>query len=351
MRSESSQEKRNWRYVLPALCVLPLLVAGCHQQNSARFRITMPKSLHSSAADGRMLLIISKSANNAPSPNSDPEAGNEPGAGSGPRASNEPRMQVSDNVLTTQQIFGMNVDGLQPDASVVVDASALGYPLDSLTDVPEGDYYVQAVLNVYETVHRADGKVLKLPMDHWEGQKWNTKPGNLYSSAQKIHVAPGQTIDISLDKVIPELPYPKDTQYVKYVRIQSKLLSTFWGRPIGLGAFVLLPPGFDAHPNAHYPLVINPAHFPTSFSGFRDTPPGPNLKGTQLLNAQHAYQFYQDWAAGKYPHMLIMNIQHATPYYDDSYGVNSPNDGPYGDAITQELIPEIEKRFRGIAQP
>jgi hypothetical protein len=49
--------------------------------------------------------------------------------------------------------------------------------------------------------------------------------------------------------------------------------------------------------------------------------------------------------------MLLVSIQHANPYYDDSYAVNSANVGPYGDAITQELIPEIEKRFRGIGQP
>lgn len=327
MRSKSSWEKRKSRYALLALCALPLFAAGCGQKNAAHFRITMPKSLRSTAADGRMLLIISKDG------------------------SKEPRMEVSDNVLTSQQMFGVNADGLQPGASVVVDASAIGYPLDSLSDIPAGDYYVQAVFNLYDTVHRADGRVLKLPMDHWEGQKWNTKPGNLYSTARKIHVAPGQTIDISLDKVIPELPYPKDSKYVRYIRIQSKLLSTFWGQPVGLGAFVLLPPGWDSHPNAHYPLIINPAHFPMNFSGYRETPPDAKMKGTELVNAQHSYQFYQDWAAGKYPKMLIMDIQHATPYYDDSYGVNSPNDGPYGDAITQELIPEVEKQFRGIGQP
>ena len=45
-----------------------------------------------------------------------------------------------------------------------------------------------------------------------------------------------------------------------------------------------------------------------------------------------------------------MEIQHANPYYDDSYAVNSANLGPYGDAITYELIPAIEKKFRGIGQ-
>ena len=48
--------------------------------------------------------------------------------------------------------------------------------------------------------------------------------------------------------------------------------------------------------------------------------------------------------------MLIIEIQHPTPYYDDSYAVNSANQGPYGDAITHELIPYIEEQFRGIGE-
>ena len=42
-----------------------------------------------------------------------------------------------------------------------------------------------------------------------------------------------------------------------------------------------------------------------------------------------------------------MTFQHPTPYYDDSYAVNSANIGPYGDALTYELIPYVEEQFRG----
>src|SRR5947209_14124579 len=67
--------------------------------------------------------------------------------------------------------------------------------------------------------------------------------------------------------------------------------------------------------------------------------------------AEHRYKLYQDWTSGRLPKMLLLLIQHANPYYDDSYAVNSANLGPYGDAILKELIPEVEKRFRGIGQP
>jgi S-formylglutathione hydrolase FrmB len=68
------------------------------------------------------------------------------------------------------------------------------------------------------------------------------------------------------------------------------------------------------------------------------------------MEAEYAYKFYQDWTSGRLSRVLLVEFQHPTPYYDDSYAVNTANEGPYGDAITKELIPYIEKQFRGIGQ-
>ena len=48
--------------------------------------------------------------------------------------------------------------------------------------------------------------------------------------------------------------------------------------------------------------------------------------------------------------VIILLIQHPTPFYDDSYAVNSQNNGPYGDALWQELVPRVEREFRGIPE-
>jgi hypothetical protein len=314
--------------LLAAMLASVAAIAGCQQTSALRFQVTVPKARRNAPVDGRLLVILSR----------DP--------------SREPRLQITQNVAT-QQIFGIDVDGVKPDGAGILDSQAVGYPLETLGSIPAGEYTVQAVLNVYETFHRKDGHVIKGAMDQWEGQKWNIKPGNLYSEPRRMWIDPASsgTIALSLDKQIPALPYPKDTKYVKYVRIESKLLSEFWGRKIELGAFVLVPDGFDAHPDAHYPLVINPAHFPTGLNAFSTTLPDPTERGAQKLAQEGAYNFYKDWTSGKVPRMLVMAFQHPTIYYDDSYGVNSENNGPYGDAITQELIPYIEKKFRGIGQP
>ncbi len=237
----------------------------------------------------------------------------------------------------------------------------LGYPVESLSQVRPGRYRVQAVLHKYETFHRADGHTVKLPMDRGEGQQWARAPGNLYSTPHEITIEPGAQgsavrIQVRLDKVIPPIPEAPTTKYIKHERIQSERLTKFWGRPMHLGAHVLLPEGFDSHPDARYPLVIFHGHFPRTIGGFREEPPDPNLKpeyserfhldGYNRIEQELAHQFYKEWTGPNYPRMIVIEIQHANPFYDDSYAVNSANLGPYGDAITYELIPFLEKKYR-----
>ncbi len=276
--------------------------------------------------------------------------------------SKEPRFQISDTSLNSQQVFGMDVEGMKPGEEKVFDAGILGYPLESLSALPPGTYSVQALLHRYETFHRADGHVVKLPMDRGEGQQWARAPGNLYSTPRKMTIDPrsGEPIRIELDKIIPPIPDAPETKCIKHERIQSALLTKFWGRPMFLGAHVLLPEGFDAHPDARYPLMINHGHFPYTIEDIRETPPDPNLKCEyserfhldcyNRIVQQAAYDLYKEWTGPKFPRVLVIEIQHANPYYDDSYAVNSENLGPYGDAIVKELIPYIEKKYRGIGK-
>lgn len=285
--------------------------------------------------DGRMLLLLSKNDEK------------------------EPRFQINDGP-TTQLVFGVDVEKLEAGKALVIDSKAFGYPIENINDIPPGDYFVQAVFHLYETFHRADGHVVKLPMDRGEGQHWNRAPGNLYSTPVKISLTSdiGNKVKIVLDQIIPPIEPPKDSKYVKHIKIKSKMLSEFWGRDMYLGAHVLLPEGFDEHPDVKYPLAIMHGHFPDDFGGFRTIPPDPNLEpeyserfqleGYNKIVQQEAYDFYKIWTGPDFPRVLAIEIQHANQYYDDSYAVNSENLGPWGDAITYELIPYIEKKFRGI---
>ena len=324
------------------LCALALLAPRMHafaQRSPAaglRVHIRFPEERSAVPLDGRLLLLVSTDS------------------------ASEPRFQIADGP-GTQVVFGMDVDGWAPGADAVVGAEAFGYPIRSVSQLPAGRYWVQGLLNRYETFRRSDGFVVKLPPDRGEGQQWNRKPGNLYSSPRWVMLdAAADPARLVLDREIPSIPDPPETDYVKHVRIQSERLTKFWGRPMFLGAHVLLPEGFDTHREARYPLVVNHGHFPSDFSGFRPEPPDPTVPCTYSARFQLdcynriqdslAHQFYQDWTGPGFPRVLLIEIQHPTPYYDDSYAVNSQNNGPYGDAIQYELIPEIERRFRGIGR-
>ena len=315
-----------------SILVATLLLLGCQESETPvsplQFGISFPEEVDAEALDGRILLLISNHA--------------EP----------EPRFQVRQHRAQSPPLFGIDVNGLEPGEEAIIDAEVFGYPLESLSEIPAGEYWVQALLHRYETFHRSDGHVVKLPMDRGEGQNWQIAPGNLYSTPERVRIDPAATevIHVSLDQEIPPLPPAQDTEYIKHVQIQSDLLTEFWGRPMHLGAIVLLPYGYEEHPEARYPLMINHGHFQREIRGFSETPPGPELTGTERERAEAAHDFFLEWTGPDFPRMLYVVIQHANPYFDDSYAVNSANVGPYGDAITYELIPYLEDQFRGIGE-
>jgi enterochelin esterase-like enzyme len=323
------------RAVLPPLfsSFLALSVLAQKAAPPLQFAVSIdPAVQHGDTLTGRLLLCISKDLDSK---------------------SEAPCSQI-DESYHSQQIFGLDVSALAPGSTAVLDNSAFGYPLPSLRDLPAGDYRVQVIFNRYEEFHPGGGKAVWLPPDKGEGQHWNEKPGNPTSKPQKIHIDPahGVTVKLELDSVIPPVPPSEpDTKYLKHLQIKSDLLTRFWARDASIGAMVLLPAGWDEHPDARYPVVVWQDHFQAKFrvpAPWREQPPAADATGSAKFVQTWSYRFYQDWTNGVLPHVILVVLDHANPYYDDSYAVNSANIGPYGDAITQEIIPEVEKRYRGI---
>jgi hypothetical protein len=247
----------------------------------------------------------------------------------------EPRLQVG---RYGTQFFGVDFVDLPPDHAVHIDGTTLGYPINEMANIPPGDYYVQAVLDKYTEFRRSDGHTLWMHMDQWEGQDWRRSPGNLYSKVRKITIGGtnAPAIPLTVDQVIPAIPVPADTKWVRHIKIKSEKLTAFWGQPIYIGATILLPKGYEAHPDQHYPTIYQEGHFSTGAPlGFHE---------------DFSNDFSRDWASDSIPPFIAVTIQHPSPYFDDSYAVNSANNGPYGDAIQEELIPEIERQFRCIPQ-
>src|SRR5580698_4096684 len=317
-----------------ALLALPLAASAvfCFAQ---RIEVTVPST---KPLTGHLVLVIAKNDKD------------------------EPRDQLSEDYLSAQG-FGVDVEDLAPGNPIVVNAGTFGSPRRSLTDLDGGDYFIQAVFNVYEQFHLASGMTLWLPPDKGEGQHWNHKPGNPFNKPVKIHFDPKspQTIKLTLDQVIPPIEGTDQdpvvmaakepgAKWLKYMRFRSEKLSRFWGRDVSLGAWILLPDGFEDHPDAKYPLVVYQDHYHAGLGPvpFVTTLPDPKSPGARRL--ANGYRFFQDWTASRLPRVILIYVQNANPYYDDSYDVDSANVGPYGSAINEELIPAIEKKYRGIGQ-
>jgi hypothetical protein len=315
---------------------IAVLLAGMAvAANAQRIEVTVPST---QPLNGHLILVIAKNDKD------------------------EPRMQLTEDYLSAQG-FGVDVENLRPGQPMVVDAKTFGYPRRSLADLDAGDYFVQAVFNVYEPFHLASGKTVWLPPDKGEGQLWNLKPGNPYSKPAKIHFdARAQaTIKLTLDQVIPPIEGTDEdplvmaarepgAKWLKYMRFRSEKLSRFWGRDMYLGAWILLPDGFDEHADAHYPLVVYQDHYHAGFGPVPFVTAAPDPKAPDARRLDNGYQFFQDWTAGRLPRVILIYVQNANPYYDDSYDVDSANVGPYGSAINEELIPAIEQKYRGIGQ-
>jgi len=314
------------RHILLIIILLnPVFIAtdSFSQNDSAvKFEISFSEGARSEPITGRVYAIISTSNNR------------------------ELRFQTG---FTGAPIWGKNIYDLKPGEAATIDNETFGYPLESIDDIPPGKYYVQGFINIYTEFKRSDGHTLWLHNDQWEGQRWNRSPGNLYSAVDSLYIDPAspQTIKIRCDSVIAPVQIPPDTRWVKRIKFQSKILTDFWGQPIYLGATVLLPKGYDEHPDVYYPVNYLQGHFSLRAPhGFRtDEPEGDNPR------AKRGYEFYQFWQSDSCPRMIAVTFQHPCPYYDDSYAVNSPNVGPYGDAIMKELIPYVEEHFRIIRKP
>jgi hypothetical protein len=323
---------RNCMVVLGAV----LSLTGCTTK-SQMITITYDEALGTEGFDGRLLVLI------------------------GTDFEKEPRFQINDSDQTGI-VFGVDIDGWMPGETISIDPSTFAYPVGSVADIPEGEYSVQALLHKYETFNLSTGHKVKLPMDQGEGQHWNISPQNIYSVPVQLTLGKGTpAVALKITEEIPSIKPVSDSEYIKHIKIQSESLTEFWGRPMHLQANVIVPHGFDPNSSTQYPLMIFHGHFPDTFGGFRTEPPTADaddgvfnsrfgVTGYEYIQQKEAYDLYQQWTSDDFPRFIAIEIQHQNPYYDDSYAVNSANLGPYGDAITYELIPHIEKLYNGVGE-
>jgi hypothetical protein len=280
---------------LPA-AYLAALDAPRRPPSLLRFEVTIAKGLLPTPTDGRLLIVIAR------------------------RKRPEPRTSIGEVGMDAPPVLGGDVKGAA-GATFVVDRHAAIFPLRNLVNLPAGQYTVQAVF-----AHNRD---LCLP----------SAPGNLSSApvtAYLSHARP-TVVKLELSKQVPADDLPLDKGLLRFVKLRSPRLSKFHGRPIYLRAGVILPAGYEEEKDRRYPLRVVIGGFGTRFTEVRE-----------MMKAKS--RFRKLWLAKGTPRMILLHLDGAGPF-GDPYQVNSANNGPYGDAVTQELIPYVEKRFRGVGQP
>ncbi len=312
------------------LCVLwaaAAIPAAAAAAPAARFEVTIPASTIAEPVTGRVVVIVST------------------------RETPEPRQSIN---LHGPAVFGIDVEKLPAGQVATIGADTIGYPVNTLGELPAGEYFVQAVLTRYHEYQRADGHRVWLPKDP-RRIPFFLLPGNPYSKPQKLQLDPqaGFTVRLDLTETIGPLPEPENDEWFRHVRIQSKLLTEFWGRPMYLRATALLPRGFEENPKARYPALYAQSQEGTSPFYFNRDPASheQQLGLRQSANVQTGYEFYQTWKSDAFPRFVVIVMEQASPYFLEAYSVDSANNGPYGRAIVEELIPHLEKEFRLIPAP
>jgi hypothetical protein len=236
----------------------------------------------------------------------------------------DPRRLIGRTGRGAAPTLGVDTPALDSGDQLIVDAATAAiFPIESAASLPAGDYDMQAVL--------ATNRDLRAP----------DAPGNLVSDVVTVTFDPDRMarVTLTLSRRLPDEALPPASQFLRFVKLRSELLSAFHGRPIYLRAGIILPVGFDSDPDRRYPLRVR-------IGGF-----GDRYATVQSL-MRPGSSFRSAWTAqdADAPRMLLLHLDGAGPF-GDPYQVNSANNGPYGDAVTQELIPYVEREFRGVGAP
>jgi hypothetical protein len=240
-------------------------------------------------------------------------------------------VNITDIAAPGQAVAALEVERAPPSARLVIDLDQTAFPA-GFSHLPPGEYAVQAVLDVRHTYNytgRTTGDLLspvvrlRLPLD---------------ASAPAV----------TLNRVLPAIdPWAAQGLSAKAAEARAALkphataiaftspaLSAFWGRPVAMGGWVVTPPGYGAHGEASYPTV----YVSHGFGAAQE----------DLL--ARAADIYGAMAAGRTPPMIWVVLDHSGPTGTTEYA-DSVNNGPWGKALAEELIPDLERHYRMDGRP
>ena len=204
--------------------------------------------------------------------------------------------------------FSVYVKNVKPGATVKINDAAASYPA-ALSDIERGQYYAEVIWD-----------------KNMGGRAISESPGNLYSEPIKIDInkSTKTVYHLYANKVIPT-PEFKETEFVKELKVPSALLSKFQGKPITVDAVVILPKEYNSEPNRKFPVLFRVSGFGGNYHRYS----GSDVPSTPIDSIP----------------VIVVYLDGNCPLGHSVYA-NSDNNGPWGDALTTEFIPLLEKQYR-----
>lgn len=229
-------------------------------------------------------------------------------------------------------VAALEVRDLAPGGSVLIDADALAFP-EGFSKLAAGDYDMQAVLDVNHDYNYSGRGAGDLVSDVTE------VPFDDAASVPTLHLTRALAGVPQPWSVPARVPAKERGQLAKAMQAAhahtepldfvSPALTAFWGRPIHVNGWVLLPPGYDKNTNTRYPTV----YFTHGFGG--------NLAYLTLKSAG----VWSHMAEGTMPPMIWVFLDEHTATGTHEFA-DSVNNGPWGTALTTEVIPYLEAHYR-----
>ncbi|SDE78282.1 Putative esterase [Pricia antarctica] len=211
--------------------------------------------------------------------------------------------------LESFPVFSVAVENIKAGEAITIDDKANSYPT-VLSDIERGEYYVQIVW---------DRKL--------GGRSIAESSGNLFNPSEKITITKDtkKVFNINATQIIPELPHFKETEFVKELKAPSELLSKFHGIPMTVDAAVILPKKYYTEPKRKFPVLFTVSGYGGDYHGYSGSEK-PSIE----MDSVAVIQVFLDGNC---------SLGH-------SVYANSDNNGPWGDALTKEFIPLLEKNYR-----
>jgi hypothetical protein len=282
--------------IVTTVLVFVWTMAAAQAQGHPFFQVKLDKSFASPVA-GRLLLFVA------------------------PATADTSSVDMNQMEPTSVYVIAKEVPSLKPGGSVAIDADDLVFP-GPLSQAAAGNYRVQAVLDVNRSYN-------------YEGRT----PGDLLSPTAPLTVPLSALPTLTLSQTVPESPdslaqKPEVRAALQPVDFVSPVLTKFWGRDIHMRGWVLLPPSYTSSQN-RYPTV----YFTHGFGG--------TLSG---LRARYAPLLYDRMKQGRMPPMIWVLLDESSPTGTHEFA-DGVNNGPWGEALTTELIPKLEQSYRMDAKP